>query len=331
MTYRARLTATVGLATLAVLAAAIVAAVLPAGATPPGANGKLVFERPTPAGGDGFAVDMLTVEADGTGLTKLTDRKFGEGDSSWSQDGRKVAFTCTKNTERGPWEICVVNADGSGFAQLTRHRSFSIAPAWSPDGRIVYASAAGAEHLRLRVMNADGSGNRLLTRNRRLAFTDPQWSPDGTTIALATLSAGETTRSFDCSIVLIDADGGNLRRLTRRGGPDEMNPNWSPDGTTIAFERNRLHPDRQADIWLMQADGSRKRGLTSTRFHETNPTFSPDGTRIAFTGDRHNRKLSKERLGRGFELYTMAADGSDVRRLTRNRRADLFADWQPLP
>jgi hypothetical protein len=42
----------------------------------------------------------------------------------------------------------------------------------------------------------------------------------------------------------------------------------------------------------------------------------PDGTRIAFTSDRDNRRLSKERLGRGFELYTMALDGSGVVRVT---------------
>jgi WD40-like Beta Propeller Repeat len=56
----------------------------------------------------------------------------------------------------------------------------------------------------------------------------------------------------------------------------------------------------------MNADGAGKRRITATRFYETNPTFSPDGTRIAFTSDRDNRRLSKDRLGRGFDLYTMA-------------------------
>jgi Tol biopolymer transport system component len=81
----------------------------------------------------------------------------------------------------------------------------------------------------------------------------------------------------------------------------------------------------------MNADGSGKRRITATRPHETNPVFSPDGTRIAFTSDRDNRRLSKERLGRGFELYTMALDGSGIVRVTTNRRPDLFPDWQPLP
>ena len=159
-----------------------------------------------------------------------------------------------------------------------------------------------------------------------------QWSPDGATIAVALIKAGDTQRAFDSGIALIDADdGGNLRRLTPRGGPDELNPNWSPDGTKIAFEVNKLFDLRQSDIWRMNADGSGKQRLTNTRFFETNPVFSPDGTRIAFTGDGDNRNLSKRRLGRGFELYTMAAGGGDLIRVTDNRGADLFPDWQPLP
>jgi Tol biopolymer transport system component len=309
--------------------AGVAAGVLPAGATPPGSNGKLVFERP------GAGSNLFSVAPDGSSLTRLTNRKGAEGDSSWSPDGRRIAFSCARNPERGPYEICRMAADGTGLARLTRHRDFSVAPAWSPDGtKIVYATNAGrGDHLRLYVMNADGSAKRRLSRNRMgTDYADPQWSPDGASIAFAILKAGETQRAFDSSIARIDAaDGGNLRRLTPRRGRDELNPNWSPDGARIAFETNRLFNFRQSDIWLMNADGSGKRRLTKTRFHETYPVFSPDGTRIAYAGDRDNRKLSKERLGRGFELYTMAADGSDIIRVTNNRRADLFPDWQPLP
>ena len=312
--------------TLAGVAAGATAVALPAGATPPGTNGKLVFERPTPTG-----TDMRTIGADGSADSRLAHVRGAGGDSSWSPDGSKVAFTRARDPEEGPYEIWVVNADGTGMKQLTRHRGFSIAPAWSPDGtKIVYGSAPGRPPMRLRVMNADGSGNRVLSRNRGEDYTDPQWSPDGTSIVFS--FGRETTRGVDLSIGVIDADdGGNVRRLTARGGADEINPNWSPDGRTIAFERNANFPERQSDIWLMNADGSAERALTTTRAYETNPVFAPDGTRIAFTGDRDNRRLSKERLGRGFELYTMALDGRDVVRVTTNRRPDLFPDWQPVP
>lgn len=281
---------------LAAGAAGFAAGVLPAGATLPGSNGKLHFERP------GAGTNLFSVAPDGSALKRLTNRKGTEGDSSWSPDGSRIAVTCARNPERGPYEICRMAADGTGFTGLTRHRDFSVAPA---------------------VMNADGSGKRRLSRNRRgTDYSDPQWSPEGDSIAFARLKSGKTQRSFDASIARIDAaDGGNLRRLTPRRGPDELNPNWSPDGARIAYETNRLFNVKQSDIWLMNADGSGKRRLTKTRFHETYPVFSPDGTRIAFAGDRDNRKLSKERLGRGFELYTMAVDGSDIVRVTKARQA----------
>jgi Tol biopolymer transport system component len=310
------------------LVAGAAALAVPAGATDPGANGKLLFERPTKDG-----TNLFSVAPDGSGLTRLTNRTGVEGDASWSPDGSKIAFTCAKNPERGPFEICAINADGSGFTKLTRHRGFSFGPAWSPDGsRIVYGKERRDQPPGLYVVNSDGSGTQRLKSSRTRGYTDPQWSPDGATIAFTILRVGETQRDFDSSIAVIDADdGGNLRRLTRPGGPDELNPNWAPDATAIVFERNRLFDRRQSDIWLMNADGSAKRRVTETKFYETNPVFSPDGTRIAFTGDRGNRNLSKRRLGRGFELYTMAADGSDVIRVTDNRRPDLFPDWQPLP
>jgi TolB protein len=311
---------------LAAMTAVAAALVIPAAATPPGDNGRIVFERPTPNG-----PNMFTVEADGSDLTRLTGLRGGEGDASWSGDGTKVAFVRATDPD-GPYEIWVVNADGSGVERLTRHRGFSIAPAWSPDGRkIVYATdAGGQDHLRLYVMNADGSGKQRITNNRRNDYTDPSWSSNGRRIASAILQPADNPREFDSSLASVDADGGSFRRLSAAGGPDELNPNWSPDSREIAYERNGRFPVRQSDLALMNANGSAKHRITRTGVHETNPSFAADGTRIAFTSDRDRRGLSTERLGRGFEVYTMAVDGGDIVRVTNNRRADLFPDWQPV-
>jgi TolB protein len=226
-----------------------------------------------------------------------------------------------------------VNANGSGLKRLTRHRGFSIAPAFSPDGRkIAYASDGGnANHLSLYVMNVDGSDKQRLRRSRRgRNYTDPQFQPNNTRIAFA-ITRGNTPRKFDSSIAVVNAfDGSAFRRLTRAGGPDELNPNWQPNEGNIAYERTERFPVKQSDIAIMAFDGSEKRLITTSNVYETNPSFAPDATRIAFTSDRDNRQLSQDRLGRGFELYTMAPDGSDIERLTDNRKPDLFPDWQVL-
>jgi len=308
--------------------AAVISAALPAGATPPGDNGKVLFERETRDG-----EDLFTVNADGSGVSRLTSRHGSEGDASWSGDGAKVAFSYAADPEKGPYEIWSVNADGSQLTRLTRHRGFSIAPAWSPDAtKIVYASDGGQDHgLDLYVMNADGSGKHRVTKDRNRDDSDASWSSNGERIAFAILKPGDTPREFDSSLASVDADGGGLRHLTDAGGPDELNPNWSPNSSEIAYERNGRFPVRQSDIALMNANGSGEHRITRTGVHETNPSFSADGTRIAFTSDRDRRKLSTDRLGRGFEVYTMAVDGSDIERLTNNRKPDLFPDWQPVP
>src|SRR5215207_9488816 len=202
------------------LAALAVAAVAPpAGAAAPGTNGRLVFERPAPDG-----PDLYTVGADGSGLTRLTRLAGVEHDPSWSPDGSKVAFTRAMNPEQGPYEIWTVNADGTGLTRVTAHRGFTFGPAWSPDGsRIVYSKERNDRPPALYVVNVDGSGARRLASSPTHGYTDPSWSPDGATIACAVTQVGETPREFDVSIGAVDADGGgDLRHLTRPGGPDEL-------------------------------------------------------------------------------------------------------------
>ena len=107
---------------LIALVAAVTAVVLPAGATPFGDNGKIVFERPTSNGSN-----LFTVKANGSKLKRLTGARGYEGDSAWSGDGSKVAFSKARNPNKGPFEIWVVNANGSGLKRLTRYHGFTIA------------------------------------------------------------------------------------------------------------------------------------------------------------------------------------------------------------
>ena len=60
-------------------------------------------------------------------------------------------------------------------------------------------------------------------------------------------------------------------------------PLWSPDGTQIAFESSR---SGNKTIYVMDADGSNPRRLTSYSGIDISPSWSPDGTQIAFESDR---------------------------------------------
>src|SRR5687768_10244875 len=89
-------------------------------------------------------------------------------------------------------------------------------------------------------------------------------------------------RDGDDEIYRVNADGGDLRRLTADPGQDIM-PEWSPDGSRIAFASSR---DGNLEIYVMGADGSTPIRLTNSAGKDANPVWSPDGTQIAFESFR---------------------------------------------
>jgi Tol biopolymer transport system component len=215
-------------------------------------------------------------------------------------------------------------------------RSADIAPAISPDGaRVAYFGVPRPKVLRedrpppperIHVANIDGTGDTAITASNRRSI-DPDWSPDGTRITYAESRLKGPNRTEN-RVMVMNADGSGRRALTAYGGADEINPKWMPDGQTIVLESLK-QTGTKSDIVAIDAAGGPLRPILATKAWETNPVPSPDGTRILFTSDRNRR--GKDRLGPGFELYTMALDGSGIARLTNNGRPDIFPDWQRLP
>lgn len=102
---------------------------------------------------------IFVINADGTGLTEITNGGSAEGAPSWSADGRHIAFMRAFGGADGIW---FVNPDGSNPVQVTSKVGDAY-PSWSPDGsRIAFTSTRdGAGDLY--VVNADGSNVQRLT------------------------------------------------------------------------------------------------------------------------------------------------------------------------
>jgi TolB protein len=123
-------------------------------------------------------IAIFTINADGTGLTQLTDATGIDSFPDWSPNGREIAFHTTRtDPTSGRWDIYVMNFDGREVFALTDYPGADQFPAWSPDGTWVLfqSDRSGTAHL-YTLQGTDGSDLTLIAPNTpNAAF--PDWSP----------------------------------------------------------------------------------------------------------------------------------------------------------
>jgi hypothetical protein len=186
----------------------------------------------------------------------------------------------------------------------------------------------------------------------------PAWSPDGTKIAFV------SGRDGNPEIYVMDANGQNVRRLTRRTATFDAFPTWSWDGTRIAFQtvpgmavyvmdadgRNqrrltsgitpawspvddRIAFSRDGDIWTINADGSDEMNVTNNGFRNAAPSWSPDGTMIAYQSRRNTVDDPAKDPEPRSEIFVIGADGFGGETQLTFREAwefDGFPAWSPV-
>ena len=130
-------------------------------------------------------------------------------------------------------------------------------------------------------------------------------------------------------IYIMQTDGTNLRRLTNHSALD-YHPAWSPNGRSIAFQsdRNRL-VWLDDDIYLMDANGKNIRNLTEHPGRDRHPAWSPDGHQIAFASVRVGNFGDGNFDAGNYDIYTMNANGKNIRRLTEAPSDEILPAWSP--
>jgi TolB protein len=290
--------------------------------------------------------DLYTVNADGTGETRLTTQPGWEIEPNWSPDGRRLAYTAYPS---GKADIFVMNVDGSGVRDVTNDpETDDYQPSWSSAGIAFSSDRTGGRQVY--VVQPDGSGRKQLTsgysqsldgrwaQGGRIVFsnsrharseigavttfvyhpltrgawldTDPAWSPNGKRLAFA-----RSRQPGKSDIYVANSVGKGQRNLTHGRGIN-WRPVWSPRADTIAFVRFESFG---AQIWTMRPDGSEAHALTSVGSWNEHPSWSPDGRRLVYTARRNGNT----------DLYVLDVRTGRERRLTRTPEEELDPAWSP--
>jgi len=253
--------------------------------------------------------EIYVMNADGSGVSRLTNTPATDIDPAWSPDGRRIAFASDGDRTHRIYDIYVMNADGSGVTRLTNDPVTAWGPAWSPDGTKIAFESYRDGNGEIYVMNPDGSAVTNLTHDPA-DDAWPAWSPDGAKIAFSCRVGPTLSRD----IYVMNADGTGVKNLTNNPA-DDYTPAWSPDGSRIAFASDR--DEYYGEIYVMNADGSGVTRLTIHPLEDLTPAWSPDGSKIAFARENESYKD---------EIYVMSPDGSGVTRLSDSGREPA---WKP--
>jgi Tol biopolymer transport system component len=220
--------------------------------------------------------------------------------------------------------IWIMNPDGSLKMNLTNQDiGFGQSdPACSPTGRwVAFINITSGSNGAVAVIDSTGQNLRYVAGQQH-AESGPAWSPDESKIAYsqyfvpyasAIMVTSADTVSQPTRVVggTIDPNTGNYF------GGQNIQPEWSPDGTQIAFASNG---DGDYDIYTVTLATGVIRQLTNNAGDDMDPTWAPGGGRIAFT----------RAAGSTTDVWVMRSDGSGQVNVTAvSAASESQPSWSP--
>lgn len=264
---------------------------------------------------------------------------------SFSPDGSRFVF---QRGVLNPSEsrLIVANADGTGEQVLAARKlphTYSI-PAWSPDGKTIACPASDGARMTVVGVSVEDGAERNITAEKWPFVGKIGWFPDNSGLAMIVADQtsrlrqiwhlsypkGETRRITndlnDYGGMSLTADGKSLAVaqtdaitnlwLAPRNDPNRARQitfgagkysqiSWTPDGK-IVYATTAAG---SGDIWMMNADGSDQKQLTSSTGVSIYPAVSPDGRYIIFASNRGSASNI-------LNIWRMNSDGSNPKQLT---------------
>lgn len=284
-----------------------------------------------------------------THLKNIRQLTFGgqNAEAYWSPDCTKISY---QSMQPGyvDEQVIVMNADGSNKHMVSTGKGRCTCSYFLPDNKTVYFSSTHEMNpgpqkpidrsrgyvwmvnpdYKIFAANEDGS-------NLRKVLDLPGYLAETTIAPNGQFMTFTSTKDGDLEIYRSKLDGTDIKRLTFEPGYDG-GPFVSWDSKHIVYRRDVMDtPERLKDyqdllkdwlvrptkleIWMMNADGSRKKQITKLGGASFAPFLQPDNKHIIFSSNFGDPK------GRSFELYRIKTDGTGIEQVTHGGQFESFA------
>ena len=273
---------------------------------------------------DSRSSDVWMISLDGKNNIQLTHSPEGESSPRWSPDGKYLSFLSSRQEGKGN-QVWVLDRKGGEAKRITNYKSGVSACVWSPDskkllltitdpspedtGKVKTAKPMVMDRYQIK---QDVEGYRYKKLYSHLYLFDIEkkktdtltrgnfnhsmaaYSPDGTTIAFVSNRTEDPDKNQNTDICIIETKAGaTLKVLTTWKGADGS-PQWSPDGTQIAYTQsagneNYLMYDHPILAVISKNGGEPTLLSKDLDRGVTNPRWQPDGYGIMalVTDDRY--------------------------------------------
>jgi Tol biopolymer transport system component/DNA-binding winged helix-turn-helix (wHTH) protein len=271
---------------------------------------------------------------------------------SWSPDGKLLAFT-DRVSGNEPFSIFLLSLDSLEVTRLTSPPLSwgDLGPEFSPDGQTV-AFLRASRGMAIYTVPVSGGAEQLLFSDAKDHW-GLAWTPDGRDIVFAeagwpinpgwlwkiSLRGGEPERLqfgqegiepsirgnrlvYVHQIANLNIWRRKLNSVLSASPPDrfisstrmESGPQFSPDGSKIAFESTR---SGAYEVWMCRSDGSSLIQLTQFNSVTGTPRWSPDGQQVAFD----SRTAGKS------DIFVIDSQGGSPRKLTNEPSNGVVLSW----
>ncbi len=284
---------------------------------------QLAYSQPPgqPPGAKQPAVDWKTPEsANLKNITQITADYVRAGESYFSPDMKHIIFQAEEREKNPFYQMFVMDlatkkttktfekeakeelAMREEDKKLNRRRRYQ----WDFDPAIKIYSA-----------NIDGSNLKCLTDAPEYN-AEGSYSSDGKQIVFC------SKRDGHLNLYIMDADGSNVRQLTKTKDCYNGGPFFSPDNKRVIFRADRDKKDA-LQLYVINVDGTEERQLTNNDGVNWCPYWHPNSKHIIYSGADHSNPNARP----NYDLYLMNVETKATKRVTFAPGADVLPVFSP--